>query len=245
MKSAKPIAVALTLLLTGVFASTAGARTLHASGGGVSAKLTFTVNHKTDTVSTPRLALTQSGVAGYSASVQERKCGSGYCSEPTLNVANLDGAHDPVVSLFTGGAHCCTLARVYAQSSSGRWRHVDHDFADPSFRLEDLGHNGQQEFVTANDAFAYLLTDYADSGMPLDVAGPARRGALVEALPGRQKRRPDRDHRPLGGRRGQPRESEHGRDEARSPGRERAAHRQAGADAPALPDEVRIYAMIV
>jgi hypothetical protein len=168
--STKPITIAaLTLLLmVGAGASLASAKTLHASGHGVSAKLTFKVNKKMFTVSEPRIALTGSGGTRYSGTVKERVCGSGYCSHPTLDIANLGGTSAVVVSLFSGGAHCCSWARIYTQGRGG-WKSINYDFADPGFRLVDLGHNGQREIETADDRFAYLLSDYADSGMPIQV----------------------------------------------------------------------------
>ena len=113
MKVVGPIAVALALLLTGIVAPMAGAKTLTASGGGVHAKLTFTVNKKMRTISRPTIAISQRGGASYRGVVYERQCGSGYCSDASLTLASLDGAHEAVVSFYTGGAHCCTLARVY------------------------------------------------------------------------------------------------------------------------------------
>jgi hypothetical protein len=169
MKVVKPIAAVLALLLTCVLVPAAGAKTLRASGGGVSAKVTFTVNQKTLFTSSPQITVTHRGGPTYSGAVNASHCGSGYCEGPELTVANLDGADEVVASVFTGGAHCCSIATIFWQNSRGDWRRYTYDFADPGFRLKDLDHNGQREFLTADDRFAYLLSDYADSGMPIQV----------------------------------------------------------------------------
>jgi hypothetical protein len=168
MKVVNPLAVALALL-TCVMVPTAGAKTLTASGGGVSAKVTFKVHKKTLFVSSPQITVSHLGGATYSGAVNARHCHGGYCVAPEVSVANLDGARDVVASVFTGGAHCCSIASVFWQDSRGNWQRTAYDFADPGFRLTDLGHDGRKEFLTADDRFAYLLSDYADSGMPIDV----------------------------------------------------------------------------
>ncbi len=76
-----------------------------------------------------------------------------------------------VLNLYSGGAHCCTTGQVFAPHANGTWTATSHMFGDPGYRLADLGHNGVQEFLSADDTFAYAFTDYAASGMPLQIMG--------------------------------------------------------------------------
>ena len=46
---------------------------------------------------------------------------------------------------------------------------AERNFGDPGDRIEDLGHDGRFEFVTADDAFAYAFTDFAASGLPVQI----------------------------------------------------------------------------
>jgi hypothetical protein len=46
---------------------------------------------------------------------------------------------------------------------------AQRDFGDPSAPLFDLGHNGRYEFESADDSFAYRFTDFAASGLPIEI----------------------------------------------------------------------------
>jgi hypothetical protein len=46
---------------------------------------------------------------------------------------------------------------------------LEHMWGDPGYRLDDLGHDGLSEMVTADDRFAYEFTDYADSALPIQI----------------------------------------------------------------------------
>ena len=75
---------------------------------------------------------------------------------------------DLVLSLYSGGAHCCTIEQVYSpQPDSRPWKVVEYDFGDPGVRLIPSGSVGDDDFLSANDAFAYKFTDFAASGMPI------------------------------------------------------------------------------
>jgi hypothetical protein len=69
---------------------------------------------------------------------------------------------------YSGGAHCCSIAEVFSRApGAGHWTRTSYDFGDPGYALVDLAHDGTDEFLTADDRFAYAFTDYAASGMPL------------------------------------------------------------------------------
>jgi hypothetical protein len=79
-------------------------------------------------------------------------------------------SRDVVLSLYSGGAHCCTIEQVYVpRSGSKHYREVEFDFGDPGVRLMSIGVDGSDDFLSANDAFAYKFTDYAASGMPIEI----------------------------------------------------------------------------
>jgi hypothetical protein len=90
----------------------------------------------------------------------------------SLSVVDLDGDGEPevVVDLFTGGAHCCSYSRVYRyDAATATYTQVLQTWGDPGYRLEDLDGDGRPEFVTADDRFAYAFTDYAASGLPIQI----------------------------------------------------------------------------
>ena len=89
-----------------------------------------------------------------------------------LTVADLDGDGEPevIVDLYTGGAHCCSYSRVYRYDpATGTYTDTLHLWGDPGYRLEDVSGDGKPEFVSADDRFAYAFTDYAASGLPIQI----------------------------------------------------------------------------
>src|ERR1700735_4360138 len=46
---------------------------------------------------------------------------------------------------------------------------TERDFGDPGDEIVDLDHNGHYEFLTADDWFAYEFTDFAASGLPIEI----------------------------------------------------------------------------
>jgi hypothetical protein len=46
---------------------------------------------------------------------------------------------------------------------------VERNFGDPGVAIDDLGHNGRYELLTADDLFAYEFTDFAASGLPIQI----------------------------------------------------------------------------
>lgn len=75
-----------------------------------------------------------------------------------------------LLDLYTGGAHCCSVLQIFSfDPATGTYVMTEHDFGDPGYRIKDLGGDGQLEFVTADDSFAYAFTDYAASGLPIQI----------------------------------------------------------------------------
>lgn len=50
---------------------------------------------------------------------------------------------------------------------------VEHNFGDPSVKLMKIGPGGSFDFVSADDRFAYEFTDYAASGLPIEILSVA------------------------------------------------------------------------
>jgi hypothetical protein len=170
------IAIALAAVLAGP--STALALTQTASSGNVTATFSFTAKLPPYRHEKLRLEIVRGGRTAYDARVVAKFCGS-YCGplnagrhETSVHVVDLEpgGEPDVVLDLYSGGAHCCVIEEIFSfDSASNTYVKTEHNFGDPGESIVDLGHNGQLEFVTANDAFAYEFTDYAASGMPIDI----------------------------------------------------------------------------
>jgi hypothetical protein len=92
-----------------------------------------------------------------------------------------DGEPEIVVGLNTGGAHCCTIVQVFSYDpATMTYRAAEHDFGDPGALLSDVAGNGQVEFESADDRFAYAFTSFAYSGLPLQI-WRFRQGRFLDA----------------------------------------------------------------
>lgn len=158
-----------------VLAPPALARTETTTSGSVTATLRFRGHYPT--YSHESLTIAQSGRVVYDRPVDAVLCG-GLCAPGSadggraLSLLDLDQTGQPsvVLDLYSGGAHCCTIAQVFTFSpAAGTYTMAQHNFGDPGYRVADLGHDGNREFLTSDDAFAYAFTDYAASGMPIQV----------------------------------------------------------------------------
>lgn len=164
------------------------ATTQTASSGLVSATFSFTVGPN-NTYPTKTMTISRSGRVAYDQAVTSTYCGAkaeqmncapGYSASGgrAVHVLDLehDGQPDVVLDLFTGGAHCCSVEQVLSfDPGIGTYVVSEHDFGDPGARIEDLGHNGRYEFLTADDTFAYAFTDFAASGFPIKILAFAQR----------------------------------------------------------------------
>ena len=164
-------------------ATPAAPTTQTASSGIVTATFTFTTTAQ-NTYPSKTLAIAQSGQVFYDQPVSSRYCRPNaavqpYCApastEPgqsSVHVLDLehDGQPDVVLDLYTGGAHCCSAEQIFSfDPGTETFVLTQHDFGDPGEKIEDLGHNGRYEFLTADDRFAYAFTDFADSGLPIEI----------------------------------------------------------------------------
>jgi hypothetical protein len=172
----RALITAVVLASFALLAPAALATTQTASGGAVTA--TFTFSGKFPSYSGLHLTIAQSGSVLYDQPVTSKACPS-FCGPgafgpkaSSVHVIDLNHTGQPnvVLDLFTGGAHCCSVEQVYTfDPATMTYTKAERNFGDPGARIEDLNHDGHHEFVTADDAFAYAFTDFAASGMPLQI----------------------------------------------------------------------------
>jgi hypothetical protein len=166
----------IAMVMVALHGAPAGAVTQSASSRHVVA--TFSDRGSSASSKDLHLAIRVDGTVRYDESVVASLCAT-TCSpdiyasgQPVVHVVNLGpGNHrDVVLDLFSGGAHCCTIELVFAYDEKAKvFRKYQRDFGDPSARLVDLAPDGRYEFVSADDTFAYRFTDYAASGLPIEI----------------------------------------------------------------------------
>ncbi|MGN6870330.1 MAG: hypothetical protein ACTHMY_18225 [Solirubrobacteraceae bacterium] len=152
------------------------ASTQTASSGNVTA--TFTFHGKVPHFHGLHLTIARGGATVYDQPVVAKFCGK-LCwpgpligGRPAVHVVDLEGTGDPdvVLDLYSGGAHCCTVEQVFSfNPASATYVKTEQVFGDPDAKIVDLGHNGHFEFLTADDSFAYEFTDFAASGLPIEI----------------------------------------------------------------------------
>jgi hypothetical protein len=174
MKRGLIIGCALAMSL--VAAPAALATTQMGHSGNVTATFTFQgkyPNYRDETIS-----IAQGANVFYNQPVVTKFCGricapgSIFGKQSSVHVVDLehDGQPDVVLDLFSGGAHCCYIDQIFSfDPGTMTYIETEHDFGDPGERISDLGSNGHHEFLTADDSFAYRFTDYASSGLPIEI----------------------------------------------------------------------------
>ena len=168
------VCAASALLLT--VASVALATTQTGQSGDVTATFTFT--GKYPNFKGLHLSIAQGGTVLYNQPVVSKLCGK-FCAPgstsakaPSVHVLDLEpgGQPDVLLDLYSGGAHCCFVEQVFSfDPGTMTYGMTQHDFGDPGARIVDLGHDGRLEFLTADDSFAYEFTDFAASGLPIQI----------------------------------------------------------------------------
>jgi hypothetical protein len=168
--------IGVVTLLSLIVAPAAPAATQTAQLGDVSATFTFAGSYPNYTGL--HLSITQGSTVFYDQPVVSSVCGK-YCApgspsakESSVHVLDLEhnGQPDVLLDLYSGGAHCCSIEQVFS-FDPGAMTYVmtQHDFGDPGDEIVDLRHDGAYEFLTADDSFAYEFTDFAASGLPIEV----------------------------------------------------------------------------
>jgi hypothetical protein len=169
------ISLTLSAALIVPAAATARNRTYTATDHSVRASITNrgTLTHP----EAPTLTITSCTTTLFHGPVRNRACGTGCVvstapADPPLRFAPLDGAGsaDLLTNLYSGGANCCFVLDLLRPSAALGGQYVpsaSHNFGFAGYRLEKLG--GAYRFVTADNSFAFAFTDFADSGLPLEV----------------------------------------------------------------------------
>jgi hypothetical protein len=166
----------LVLASSALLAPAALATTQTASAGGVTA--TFTFAGKYPNYTGLHLTIAQAGSVLYDQPVRSATCGK-YCAPgatgakaSSVHIIDLDHTGQPnvVLDIYSGGAHCCSIEQIFTFAPATRtYSKAERNFGDPGARIQDLGHDGRFEFLTADDRFAYEFTDFAASGLPLQI----------------------------------------------------------------------------
>lgn len=149
--------------------------TRSASSGTTAATLTWRTSTSLEPYSDVRLAIRRGGQVLLDRRVHALLCGTlcwpGFArGAATLAVRDVegDGSPDVMLSLYSGGAHCCYIEQVYRYDPGTQtYAVVQRLFGDPPARLTLIG--GASVFVSADDRFAYRFAAYAFSGLPLQI----------------------------------------------------------------------------
>ena len=171
--TALAVAVAITLLAWTV---PAGAATQSISSQGIT--VTYSYHGAPPLSRDSRLTISDDGKVVYDEAVTSKWCGS-ECSpniiaraRKVIHIVRLSPTGGPsvVLDLYTGGAHCCFVEQVYSLSANSTdVTKTEHNFGNPGVRLTKLSSSGSYSFLSANNDFAYEFTDYAASGMPIEI----------------------------------------------------------------------------
>jgi hypothetical protein len=123
-------------------------------------------------VSGAALSITRNGVVAYDQPIPDVVCDG--CTLPgngadDVKLVNLDGLDDDevVVTAFSGGMHCCSLAGFYDfDPATGGYDQLVKDFGSSGFNLDDLDRDGRPEIVTEDVRFEDLFTSHVGSFPP-------------------------------------------------------------------------------
>ena len=102
--------------------------------------------------------------------------------EDSISARDLDGDGEPEVhvTLFSGGAHCCTISTIWSfDPARGDYDRLRHSWLDAGYRLRDIGRDGTLEFDSRDARFAAAFAAYAASWLPVQVYR-WRNGKLVD-----------------------------------------------------------------
>jgi hypothetical protein len=170
------LALLATTAICLIAAPTALATTQTAQAGSVTA--TFTFQGRVPHFHSLWLTIARGGTVVYDQPVVAKFCGKlcwpgpGFGPRPSVEVADVEhnGEPDVVLDLYSGGAHCCTVLQVFSfDPARNTYAVTEREFGDPDVSVVDLRRDGQFEFLTADDSFAYRFTDYAASGLPIQI----------------------------------------------------------------------------
>jgi hypothetical protein len=174
------LAVTAAICVLALAPSSALATTQTAAAGPVSATFSFTFHPAVNDYTGLRLKITRAGATAYDQAVASRFCASPFCwpgappqgHSSSVQVRDLDpgGELEVLLELYSGGAHCCVIEQVFSfDSAASTYLKTERNFGDYGAALKDLRHDGVLDFVSGDDSFAYAFTDFADSGLPIQI----------------------------------------------------------------------------
>lgn len=131
-------------------------------------------------VTAPRLSITRGGVLVSDLDVADVCKGCLLIADDVdavsgatysiMHVADLDGDGEPEVMFdtFSGGAHCCTVQRIYAYrpATNSYRRTLSQYWGNAGYEIEDLDGDKIPEISGGEDAFAFAFSSYAASAFP-------------------------------------------------------------------------------
>jgi hypothetical protein len=180
--------VLIVIVLTLLAPAAASAMEVSASSEGFEATLTY--RGSTPHFSELRLQIVSDDGTMYDAPVVAPVCGHACWPvkegrNPVLGFANVfndEGGPYVVLNLYSGGAHCCSITQVFGgnpnQNKDNYVLAATHNFGNSGYELERL--SGKVVFVTADNRFAYAFTDFAASGLPLQILQLAESGRFMD-----------------------------------------------------------------
>jgi serine/threonine protein kinase len=90
-----------------------------------------------------------------------------------------NGDYQILLSVYSGGAHCCFSIQIYDPGVYGLQKSPVLDLKDSEFKFTDLNNNGVREFFTYNASYGYVFTSFAASVFP-PVVYEFRNNAFIE-----------------------------------------------------------------
>jgi hypothetical protein len=173
MRRRAPLIALIGLAVLLFLHSSARAKTVTARSGDVIATLTYAGNQVQNR--NMRLTISRAGHVVYNRLVASSTCAA-YCGptplgphQPSLRVLDLDAdGPEVVLGLFSGGAHCCFIDRVYSyDAASATYLESERDFGNGGADLRQIG--GRWAFVSTNNAFYYRYASFAASRAPIQI----------------------------------------------------------------------------
>jgi hypothetical protein len=173
------LAILATCLIACALPAVASAATESATSGPVTATLSYHAG-ASNTYSHLSLRIQRTGAPTFNQAVSSQACGSAcwpggkayFPPRKSVAVSDLDGDGSPevVLELYTGGAHCCTVAQIFSfDPATSGYTKFEQNFGDPGYKLVDLNGDGRPEFRSADDRFAYAVASYAGSRLPIEI----------------------------------------------------------------------------
>jgi len=174
--------------IAGAIAVSLGALTLPAGAATQTVRLrdvgvTYTYHGTPPLSSHSRLKITQGSDVVYDRAVTSKWCAD-ECSpsiiardRKVVHIVHLTRSGPPsvVLDLYSGGAHCCFVEQVYSLATNSPVVHkAEHNFGNPGVQLVKLTASDRYDFLSANNDFAYAFTDFAASGMPIEILSFSR-----------------------------------------------------------------------